>query len=447
MGRTARRRRNRRNNVVECLEHTELYRFLGGYGWQNATELRVADFEGTGMGLFSRRAFKDGECIISLPFDSLIGLKSMEEDEEFLGCFNKDALADVAKGELQFQSLLAFYLGYLRLEENSPRRAYLNSIPLSFSTPYFCSKQEMTNLPNIVLKQMVQQNDIIKQNFALLQSILNKNSLQAIDLELFKWAYFAVNTRSVYLEPRVTKIFLKGKNTLFTDKLKDEPNMALAPFLDFFNHSAEAVTTSKLSMSYDSLANHLNKNLTPDIHYELFISTITAPFEQIFISYGSHNNTKLLLEYGFTIPSNPEDFLELTLDDLKTFIRTDPDLRPLKIHREKFRFISDHLLAEQLFFVLSDLISHNLAVCLTVLFVEQNIYQLRMIAFGEPPPLEPIRELAIRLAEFKQREYRTFSAGLSNLSNLSASGSACRAYFDECIQFLNKIIAQLSCEA
>ncbi|EDS29701.1 conserved hypothetical protein [Culex quinquefasciatus] len=421
MGRTGRRRRCRRNNVVECYEHTELYRSLGGLGWENGTELRVANFEETGKGLFSRRGFKAGDCIISLPFESLISLKSIEEDEAFLACFNKDALADFSKGELQFQSLLALYLIYLRLEDNSPRKAYLNSIPESFTTPYFCSKLEMANLPNVVLKQMVQQNEIIKQNFTLLQSILNNDSLQAVDLDLFKWAYFAVNTRSVYLEPRVLKLLLKGKTTFFAEKLKDEPNMALAPFLDFFNHNAGAETTSKLSISYESLTKQFKKNQITHLYYELFTSKPVPPFSQIFISYGTHNNTKLLLEYGFSLPANPQDFLELTLDDINAFIRADPELRPLKIHREKYRFIADHSLGEQLFFVPGDLLSHNLAVCLTLLFVEQNIYQLRTVAFGELPPLDPIRDLATRLAQFKLRELETSSRALAKLPDLTAS--------------------------
>lgn len=39
------------------------------------------------------------------------------------------------------------------------------------------------------------------------------------------------------------------------------------------------------------------------------------PGEQIFINYGHHANLRLLRNYGFTLPSNPHDVLELPLPD------------------------------------------------------------------------------------------------------------------------------------
>ena len=37
---------------------------------------------------------------------------------------------------------------------------------------------------------------------------------------------------------------------------------------------------------------------------------------QVFIHYGAHSNTSLLVEYGFVIPGNPDDGIPLTLDQL-----------------------------------------------------------------------------------------------------------------------------------
>ncbi|XP_065076842.1 SET domain-containing protein 4 [Ochlerotatus camptorhynchus] len=445
MGRT-RRRRNQKNNksVIQCLEHVELCRLLCRLGWNNQAELRICDFPETGKGLYSRRHIAIGDTIVRLPFEALISLKNIEEDQIFKQCFDEQALQELSKGEIQFQSMLAYYLSYLSLQEvDGGYRAYIYSLPKEFAVPYFCSKQEMAFLPDTVLKKMVDQNELIKKNYAKLESLARKDAKTDISLELFKWAYFVVNTRSVYLDSIYAKVFIKDKKCMFVEKLSDEPNMALAPLLDFLNHDSSAKTTSQLSVPYKTVERMLDKNHPVELFYELISEVPFPAYSQIFISYGVHNNAKLLTEYGFFLPDNQQDYLEISLDDINAFIKYDPELRPLKIHREKYCFIAEHHLEEQLFFVPGDVLSHNLAVCLTILFAEQNIYQLRMIAFGEIPSLDPIREIASRLINYKLKEYHTFCSGLSKLSDLSPSGRICHAYLDECIKFLNKIRAQL----
>lgn len=41
-------------------------------------------------------------------------------------------------------------------------------------------------------------------------------------------------------------------------------------------------------------------------------------YSQVFISYGAHDNSHLLLEYGFVIPGNPNDVYEFTLGEKLT---------------------------------------------------------------------------------------------------------------------------------
>lgn len=445
MGRTGRlrKRRDSGGNAIQCLDHVELYRFMCNLGWENQAELRISDFPGTGKGLYSKRQIVAGDTIVRLPFDALISLKNIEEDETFKGRFDELVTEEFSKGDIQFQALLAYYLCYICLEQESGYSAYLKSLPKEFTTPYFCSKQEMACLPDTILKKMVEQNTIIKANFSKLDCALRKDSSELVSLEQFKWAYFVVNTRSVYLDPRYVKVFLKGRKCTFMEKLSDEPNMALAPFLDFLNHDSGAKTTSLLSLSCKVVEKRLSKNQPIELFYELISEVPFAPYSQIFISYGVYNNAKLLTEYGFFLPNNHQEYIEISLQDINAFIKHDPELRPLKIHREKYCFIAEHHLEEQLFFVPGDLLSHNLAVCLTILFVEQNIYQLRTIAFGEIPSLEPIRELATRLIDYKLKEYQTLCTGLASLSEQSSSGRICHAYLDECIKFLNKIRAEL----
>uniref|UniRef100_A0A182SU68 Rubisco LSMT substrate-binding domain-containing protein n=1 Tax=Anopheles maculatus TaxID=74869 RepID=A0A182SU68_9DIPT len=288
---------------------------------------------------------------------------------------------------------------------------------------------------------MVEQNGAIKAGMKRIQSVLREEYKPAIELDKYKWAYFAVNSRSVFLDPMAVKMinsFLPS-GSLFEDFLADEPSMALAPFLDFFNHQSGTKTNSELSLSITQIRDRLLKEQPLELFYNLHTDAAHLAGQQIFISYGTHNNTKLLLEYGFFIPSNPDDFVEFTLGTINAFIKHDPELRCLRLPREKYRFLADHHLDEQLFFVPDDLLSHNLAVCLTVLFVERNIHHMKAVAFADTPPLEPIRAIALRLLNFLLLEIEQSVAGLSKLPELSPAGTAYREYRRECGVFLNKI--------
>ncbi|XP_053686803.1 SET domain-containing protein 4 [Sabethes cyaneus] len=444
MGRTKRHRSARRNGerIAEVYDHVDLYQYLKSLGWENHNELRIGNFRASGKGLYSKKPIVSGDCIIAMPVDALISLKDIENNSPFKQHFDLDKLAEMGKCDVQFQSLLAYYLCYLRIYETSKYKPYLDTLPAQFTAPYFCSTKEMSFLPETVLKTMVAQNKIIRNNFAALNSLLKTNII-GLDVELFKWAYFVVNTRSVYLDPKYIKAYDIDAKWTFAEKLADEPNMALAPYLDLFNHSESVKTSSRLSMPYTQLVRKLTKGNQVELFYELITTSPFQSYSQIFISYGTHNNTKLLCEYGFFLENNTHDYLETSLDEINAFIKHDPELRPLKIQREKYRFIMDHNLEEQLFFISGDLLSHNLAVCLTILFVEQNIHQLKTIAFGETPSIEPIVDIALRLLSYKLKEYDACVTGLQNMAGITTSGSMAVMYLNECIKFLNKIKANL----
>lgn len=130
----------------------------------------------------------------------------------------------------------------------------------------------------------------------------------------FRWAWCSVNTRSVFMS-RPSSCFLSGPDTY-----------ALAPFLDLLNHRPDVQVTLTFStwITFDFvsiLVFHLNH-----IHcwvyiifshqvkagfneqtkcYEISSVCGTPRYEQAFINYGSHDNQRLLLEYGFVAMNNP----------------------------------------------------------------------------------------------------------------------------------------------
>lgn len=108
----------------------------------------------------------------------------------------------------------------------------------------------------------------------------------ACSREAYLYAWLLVNTRTFY--------FVTPK----TEKLPKEDHMALQPVADLFNHTDKG-----------------GCNVTFD-HDGSFSFKTTRPYEkgeEVHISYGSHSNDFLLVEYGFVLDSNMWD--EVNLDD------------------------------------------------------------------------------------------------------------------------------------
>ncbi|KAK2600740.1 hypothetical protein N8I77_010251 [Diaporthe amygdali] len=100
-------------------------------------------------------------------------------------------------------------------------------------------------------------------------------------------AWLLVNTRTFY--------FVTPK----TEKLPKEDHMALQPVADLFNHTDQG----GCHVAFD--------------HADSFTFRTTRPYEkgdEVHISYGSHSNDFLLVEYGFVLARNHWD--EVHLDDV-----------------------------------------------------------------------------------------------------------------------------------
>lgn len=51
-------------------------------------------------------------------------------------------------------------------------------------------------------------------------------------------------------------------------------------------------------------------------NFEIVTNNTYEPGDQVFISYGSHDNKKLFLEYGFVLADNPNDVVTITREHL-----------------------------------------------------------------------------------------------------------------------------------
>lgn len=446
MGRTYRNRKSMRLgcrglSLQSIADNIALVKTLKSKGWLNENKLEPADFQTTGRGIFSKQAVDTNQPLISLPFDSLITLTTIESDLEFKTLFEKDASDNLTK-KLSFQCLLAVYILYRR--HHHPHDPYMKSIPASFSNPFFCTKQELLLLPEHIFQRVLEQSHQIKDTLSLLSVAIGGKSCSCCSMqyipEIFstdalKWAFFSVNSRSVFIDPTNVKNLCKTKH--FLGFLRDQPNMALAPFLDLFNHS------DKVNASVPEFYIASGKKDTSELVYTLGTSVPFRPYDQIFISYGILDNTRLLIEYGFILQHNTHDCVRFDMADVAAFLEANArDRKP--INSNKFRFIKENQLDVEMFVCRADGLSHNLTVVLTILFVDVAHFNnvLNIVGFGDVQPLAPIADVARNILSHKRCRLDAIRVALSGLDgdHRSASGLVVDQYLTESISVIDDVL-------
>ncbi|XP_073841951.1 SET domain-containing protein 4 [Musca autumnalis] len=435
MGRTYRSRKQRQklakeqNQVKDDRFLPDLYKYLCSLGWRNETQLTARNFPISGRGLCSKsQTLEIGSELIRLPSDALLSIKTLENDDNFKEIFDETKFDKDHK--ISFQSLMTFYILYQKdLEENSKYQAYLKSLPTYFTTPYFCPISELQCLPENILERTVEQNRLIKMAYSNLKLVLNiQNFEEKYPLQQFRWAYFVVNTRSVYVFGKQ----LKPEKSFFQNFITEDCNLALAPFLDLFNHS------DKVQTQADLMRNSKTKELEFILTLDDCENSKILPLQQIFISYGALTNLKLLCEYGFFLPSNRHDYFEFSLNDIENFLHNEKSLKGRIFHKNKFKFIREHNLCDQMFVHRSEGISHNLHVVLQLLFKEESHFPniLNQVAFGSVDNLDNVNEEVKLLLKFKLQEYEMFIKSLDSIQKLSKSGLVAKSYLHECHEYL-----------
>lgn len=441
MGRTQRIRQKRQKLAKSSPSvHHDLLKFLSTFGWKNPNYLTVTNFPGTGRGLRAKVNLSEHELLIELPLESMISNVTIQNDAEFVELFNAGEL-ESAKSSVNFQSLLALYLLHQKNKSEASRWApYIKTLPESFSVPYFCQKLELYSLPETLLEKVVEQNNTIKKNFEELTRILNPEVRATFSLNDFKWAFFVCNSRSVFINGKSLEPLVDELN--FKELLSDSPNMALAPLLDLLNHSDQAMTKSQLTLSEGFIAKYHEKIKARQLHlsYQLFTLKPVRKHDQIFINYGTYNNTKLLLEYGFIIPDNQFDFLEFSLSDVNNYIKRHPELRTLQIPKHKYKFIRDHDLDQQMYIDINDGLNHNFQAVIAILLVPQNIYNLTQVAFGDELHFCDIKIHAMEIMKQKKIDLEKMCEDLGRRSELSGSGGACCEYFKESAKLIGRVL-------
>ncbi|KAI8351584.1 hypothetical protein B0O80DRAFT_388382 [Mortierella sp. GBAus27b] len=238
--------------------------------------------------MMATKDIKAGEVIVEVPESTLITMKSLQS---LYG-------ARIARfgNKVNAHMIIALHIALLaQAPDKSIWLSYMRLLPKKFDTMPVRYPQDLFDLlPLNVQAHVHKQKAKISSDYKTTLEFLQSNNdllTRPLQYEEYEWAWLVVNTRCIYLD---------AKKQVAAD------NIALAPMLDFLNHTSEAKTEGFYCTKSKS---YKIKTLLP-----------YKKGEQVFINYGPHDNSFILVEYGFVTPNNPfnyasvdGDFMELTI--------------------------------------------------------------------------------------------------------------------------------------
>ncbi|CAL8268882.1 unnamed protein product [Boreogadus saida] len=347
-GRTRRRRGRKQRNTSKSvsLSHQQQYvtllRFLHKHGFDCV--LQPANFTDFGRGLQAQEIIKPDNLIISLPEACLITTSTVLDS--YLGPYIKSWKPRLSP----LLVLCVFLVCEQHKGEESDWFAYINVLPVTYTCPAYFSNNVIALLPASIQSQARDQrkavNDLHSSNqdfFRSVQPILSRDAEEVLTYDALRWAWCSVNTRSVFLS-RPPNHFLSGQDVY-----------ALAPFLDLLNHRPDV----QVSASF----NHVNAC------YEIRTVAGIQRYQQAFINYGSHDNQRLLIEYGFVAPGNPNSVVYVDADLLQQVLQGALD----RSVDQKMKFLRENNFSHNLT-VSSDGPSWRLMTALKLLALPQAAY-------------------------------------------------------------------------
>ncbi|KAK5854352.1 hypothetical protein PBY51_015429 [Eleginops maclovinus] len=314
-GRAARKRRKKQESIARSVslrhqpQYVRLIKFLHQRGF-TSTLLQPALFTDTGRGLQAVKTIKSGELIISLPESCLLTTSTVLSS--YLGPYIKSWKPRISP----LLALCVFLVCERHRGEASDWFPYIEVLPKTYTCPAYFTDDVMAVLPASVQRRALEQREAVRgvhsshlNLFRSLQPILSQPVEEVLTYEALRWAWCSVNTRSVFMS-QPSNDFLFGQD-----------DYALAPFLDLLNHRPDV----QVKASFSDVSRC----------YEIRSVSGTLRYEQAFINYGSHDNQRLMLEYGFVASCNPNSVVYVDTDLLCEVLKGDRSLdQKIKFLRE-----------------------------------------------------------------------------------------------------------------
>ncbi|XP_020530496.1 ribulose-1,5 bisphosphate carboxylase/oxygenase large subunit N-methyltransferase, chloroplastic isoform X3 [Amborella trichopoda] len=224
-----------------------------------------------GRSLFASRCIHSGDCILKIPYS--VQLRSdniLPEIQRFLG--------DAASSHARLALLILFEENLGQASEWEPYISCLPQMGMLHST-VFWSKDELDMVQcSPVYQETIHHKACIEKDFIAVQQALGHlpHYCRDVTFEKFMHAYALVESRAWGTSSK---------------------ELSLIPFADFLNHDGRSEGT---------LLSNEDKEIS-----EVIADRGYSAGEEVLISYGKFSNASLLLDYGFTLPYNTHDQVQI----------------------------------------------------------------------------------------------------------------------------------------
>ncbi|KAK7358238.1 hypothetical protein VNO77_00164 [Canavalia gladiata] len=259
--------------------------------------VKIAQLDSSnGLGLVAKQEIPSGSDLIVLPHHLPLRFISLDSDPH-------DSLMLQLARQVP-EELWAMKLGLKLLQERAKIGSfwwpYISNLPQTYTVPIFFPGEDIKNLQYAPLLHQVNKRcrflldfeQEVKSTLASLTPDSHPFGGQEVDASSLGWAMSAVSSRAFRLygdkHPNGTRI--------------DIPMML--PLIDMCNHS------------FSPNARIVQEQDTSSMKMQVKVVAETAIKEDdpLLLCYGSLSNDFFLLDYGFTIHSNPYDCVELKYD-------------------------------------------------------------------------------------------------------------------------------------
>ncbi|XP_051992877.1 SET domain-containing protein 4 isoform X1 [Xyrauchen texanus] len=320
-GRRARKKRRKKQEHVSKVTLTHeaqfvyLRRWLKERGFTSQSLIPV-NFHDTGRGLMATHHIKANGKVISLPENCLLTTSTVLRS--YMGDYIKRWHPPISP----LLALCCFLIAERHRGDASDWSPYINILPKSYTCPVYFPRDITDLLPSSLQKTALEQKERFQELYS--SSIMFFHSLQPLfsqpveklfTIHALRWAWCSINTRTVYMEHAHSNYLSREKDIY-----------ALAPYLDLLNHCPKVQVEAGF-----------NKQTRC---YEIRTVQGCKKFQQTFISYGPHDNHRLLLEYGFVAPENPNSVVYVELGTLKLCLdEKDKQLAQKLFHLKENNFL------------------------------------------------------------------------------------------------------------
>ncbi|XP_073010165.1 fructose-bisphosphate aldolase-lysine N-methyltransferase, chloroplastic isoform X5 [Typha latifolia] len=267
-----------------CRLNNECGEFLPWLQQKAGSEISTVLFLGNsifGKSLYASRAIQAGDCVLKVPYSAQITLDMLPLEISQLLLHGIDNVSRLALVLMAEQKLGAVHIASSASE--SEWAPYINSLPHmdEMHNTIFWSKDELCIIyQSPVYKETLEQKEHIEKEYSAIQPVLDQfpQIFGDTQLETFMHAYALVSSRA----------------------WRTSKGVSLIPFADFLNHDgmSDSVLLSDDSKEISEVI--ADRNYTVD--------------EEVMIRYGKFSNATLLLDFGFTLPHNIHDQVQLMMD-------------------------------------------------------------------------------------------------------------------------------------